>query len=56
VVSVNVGESPCGGVLVVISKGVGDYHEDRSALVALLQAVLPEMQAGLAVKESAMEA
>jgi hypothetical protein len=44
------------GLWVVISKGAGDYHEDRNALAALLWVVPPEMQVGLAMKESAMEA
>jgi hypothetical protein len=44
------------GLWEVISKGAGDYREDRNALAALLRAVPLEMQAGLAVKESAMEA
>jgi hypothetical protein len=44
------------GLWVVISKGAGDYRKDRNALAALLRAVPLEMQAGLVVKESAMEA
>jgi hypothetical protein len=40
----------------VISKGAADCSEDRNALAALLRAVPPEMQVGLAVKESVMEA
>jgi hypothetical protein len=44
------------GLWVVISKGAGDYRKDRNALAALLRAVPLEMQAGLVVKELAMEA
>jgi hypothetical protein len=44
------------GLWEVISKGAGDYREDRNALAALLRAVPLEMQAGLAMKESVMEA
>jgi hypothetical protein len=44
------------GLWEVINKGVCDYHEDQNALAALLRAVPTEMQAGLAMKESTMEA
>jgi hypothetical protein len=39
-----------------IEYGTGDYREDRSALAALLHTVPEEMQAGLARKESAVDA
>jgi hypothetical protein len=44
------------GLWDVINKGGGDYREDWNALAALLHAVLQEMHAGLAIKESAKEA
>jgi hypothetical protein len=44
------------GLWEAISKGAGDYRKDRNTLAALLQAVPPEMQVGLAVNELAMEA
>lgn len=44
------------GLWEVMSTGVGDYREDRHALAVLLRAVPPEMQAGLARKESAYDA
>jgi hypothetical protein len=44
------------GLWDAIQKGVGDYRDDRNALAALLRAVPLEMQAGLAVKETAKEA
>jgi hypothetical protein len=37
----------------VIDSGVGEYHDDRSVLIALLRAVPQEMQAGLTVKPTA---
>jgi hypothetical protein len=39
-----------------INKGVGDYKDDRNALVALLRAMPMEMQVVLAVKETTKEA
>jgi hypothetical protein len=39
-----------------IKFGTDDYHEDRSALAALLRAVPEEMQVGLTCKETTMEA
>jgi hypothetical protein len=44
------------GLWEVIHSGDGDYHEDRSALTALLCAVPSEMLAGLAIKVMAREA
>jgi uncharacterized membrane protein YgcG len=44
------------GLWDAIHKGAGDYRDDRNALAALLRAVPPEMQAGLAVKETMKEA
>lgn len=44
------------GLWRVIEIGVGTYNDDRHALAALLRAVPLEMQAGLAVKETAAEA
>jgi uncharacterized membrane protein YgcG len=44
------------GLWDAINKGSGDYRDDRNALAALLRAVPPEMQAGLAVKETMKEA
>jgi hypothetical protein len=44
------------GLWEVISKGAGDYREEQNALAALLWGVPLEMQAGLVVKESAIEA
>jgi hypothetical protein len=40
----------------VVEHGVGDYHDDREALGAILRAVPPEMLRSLAVKETAKEA
>jgi hypothetical protein len=40
----------------VIEHGVGDYHDDREALGAILRAVPPEMWRSLAVKDTAKEA
>jgi hypothetical protein len=40
----------------VVLTGVGDYREDRNTLAALLRAMPPEMQAGLARKDSAYDA
>jgi hypothetical protein len=44
------------GLWDAINKGSSDYRDDRNALAALLWAVPPEMQAGLAVKETTKEA
>jgi hypothetical protein len=44
------------GLWDVVSTGVGNYREDRNVLAALLRAVPPEMQAGLACKDSAYDA
>jgi hypothetical protein len=44
------------GLWDVIHKGAGDYQDDRNALVTLVHAVPAEMQAGLAVKETAKDA
>lgn len=44
------------GLWEVMSTGAGEYRNDRNALAALLRAVPPEMQAGLARKRSAFEA
>ncbi|XP_062217702.1 uncharacterized protein LOC133917893 [Phragmites australis] len=44
------------GLWEVVSTGVGEYREDWNALAALLRAVPPEMQAGLARKDSAYDA
>jgi hypothetical protein len=38
------------GLWDVIEFGAGDYRDDRTALAAILRAVPPEMQAGLAVR------
>jgi hypothetical protein len=38
-----------------IHRDVGNYWDDRNALAALVRAVPPEMQAGLAVKETVKE-
>jgi hypothetical protein len=43
------------GLWDVIESGVGDYHDDRTALAAILRAVPPKMQAGLAVKPTASD-
>jgi hypothetical protein len=43
------------GLWDAINKGSRDYRDDQNALAALLWAVPPEMQAGLAVKETAKE-
>ncbi|XP_071676785.1 uncharacterized protein [Lolium perenne] len=40
----------------VIEHGVGDYHDDREALGAILRAVPPEMWRSLAVKDTSKEA
>jgi len=40
----------------VVEHGVGDYHDDREALGAILRAVPPEMYRTLAVKSTAKEA
>ncbi|KAK1696495.1 hypothetical protein QYE76_013192 [Lolium multiflorum] len=44
------------GIWDAIELGADDYQEDRMALEAILQAVPPEMMAGLAVKRTAKEA
>ncbi|WVZ66256.1 hypothetical protein U9M48_015503 [Paspalum notatum var. saurae] len=44
------------GLWEVVNTGEGEYRDDRNALAALLRAVPQEMQAGLAVKETAKEA
>jgi hypothetical protein len=44
------------GLWDAIEYGTADYQEDHSALVVLLRAVLEEMQASLACKESASDA
>ena len=44
------------GIWDAIELGADDFHEDRMALEAILQAVPPEMIAGLAVKRTAKEA
>jgi hypothetical protein len=44
------------GLWVVIESGDGDYHDHRTALIAILRAVPLEVQAGLAVKSMATEA
>jgi hypothetical protein len=44
------------GLWDVINKGDNDYHDDMNALAALLCAVPQEMQASLALNESAKEA
>jgi hypothetical protein len=44
------------GMWDVINKGAGNNSEDRNTLTVLLQTVPPEMQAGLAVKNSVKEA
>jgi hypothetical protein len=40
----------------VVEDGIGDYHDDREALGAILRAVPPEMLRSLAVKDTAKEA
>jgi hypothetical protein len=40
----------------IIESDDGDYRDDRTALVAILRAMLLEMQVGLAVKPTATEA
>jgi hypothetical protein len=40
----------------VVEHGVGEYHDDREALGAILRAVPPEMLRSLAVKDTAKEA
>jgi hypothetical protein len=40
----------------VVEHGVGDYHDDREALCAILRVVPPEMYRTLAVKSTAKEA
>jgi hypothetical protein len=44
------------GLWEAVHYGNVEYHDDRHALAALLRAVLAEMQAGVANKESAREA
>jgi hypothetical protein len=43
------------GLWDVINKDANDYCDDRNPLAALLRAMPQEMQASLAVKESAKE-
>jgi hypothetical protein len=44
------------GLWDVVSTGIGDYRKDWNALATLLRAVPPEMQAGLACKDSTYDA
>jgi hypothetical protein len=44
------------GLWDVIEFGAGDYRDDRTALAAILRAVPPEMQAGLAVRPTVSDA